>query len=43
MNLFCASLIGVTRQNISKMRLSGRFDEMRKLENLALNYIKKEY
>lgn len=42
-NSICSVLLDVSRQNIEKMRIAGKFDEIRKLECLVLNYTKKEY
>lgn len=39
----CSILLNVSRQNIEKMRIAGKFDEIRKLECLVLDYTKKEY
>ena len=39
----CAVLLNVSRQNIEKMRVVGKFDEIRKLECLVLEYIRNEY
>lgn len=43
MNSVCSVLLNVSRQNIEKMRAAGKFDEIRKLECLVLDYTKKEY
>lgn len=43
MNSVCSVLLNVSRQNIEKMRAVGKFDEIRKLECLVLEYTKKEY
>lgn len=43
MNSVCSELLSVSRQNIEKMRDVGKFDEIRKLECLVLEYTKKEY
>ena len=43
MNSFCSVFLNVSRQNIEKMRAVGKFDEIRKLECLVLEYTKKEY
>lgn len=43
MNYVCAEILNVTRQNIEKIRIVGKFDEIRKLERLVLDYTKKEY
>ena len=42
-NSICAQLLNVSRQNIEKIRHAGFFDKIRKLEQLVLNYIRKEY
>lgn len=42
-NVICSILLGVTRQNVEKMRIAGKFDEIRKLEKIVLSNIKKEY
>lgn len=42
-NSICAQLLNVSRQNIEKIRHAGFFDKIRKLEQLLLNYIRKEY
>lgn len=42
-NSVCAVLLNVSRQNIEKMRVVGKFDEIRKLECLVLEYIRNEY
>ena len=43
MNTICSILLDVSRQNIEKIRSVGKFDEIRKLELLILEYTKKEY
>ena len=43
MNSVCSVLLNVSRQNIEKMRAVGKFDEIRKLECLVFECIKKEY
>lgn len=43
MNYVCSVILDVTRQNIEKIRIAGKFDEIRKLDRLVLDYIKKEY
>ncbi len=43
MNSVCSVLLNVSRQNIEKIRSVGKFDEIRKLECLILEYTKKEY
>ncbi len=43
MNSVCSRLLNVSRQNIEKMRSIGKFDEIRKLEYLVFEYVKKEY
>ena len=42
-NYICSMLLDVSRQNIEKIRGVGKFDEIRKLECLVLEYTKKEY
>lgn len=42
-NYICSMLLDVSRQNIEKIRGAGKFDEIRKLECLVLEYTKKEY
>lgn len=36
-------LLSVSRQNVEKMRNIGKFDEIRNLEHVVLEYMKKEY
>ena len=43
LNSVCSMLLDVSRQNIEKIRGVGKFDEIRKLECLVLEYTKKEY
>lgn len=43
MNSICAQLLNVSRQNIEKIRTVGFFDKISALEQLIINYIKKEY
>lgn len=43
MNYICSLILNVSRQNIEKIRSIGKFDEIRKLEYLVFDYIKKEY
>ena len=40
-NYICSMLLDVSRQNIEKIRGVGKFDEIRKLECLVLEYTKK--
>lgn len=42
-NNYISVLLNVSRQNIEKMRNVGKFDEIRNLEHVVLEYIKKEY
>ena len=43
MNNVCSKLLKVSRHNIEKIRDSGKFDEIRKLECLVFEYMKREY
>lgn len=43
LNSICAMLLKVSRHNIEKIRALGKFDEIRKLECLVFDYMKKEY
>ena len=43
MNYACSILLNVSRHNIEKIRAVGKFDEIRKLECLVFEYMKKEY
>ena len=43
MNSVCSVLLNVSRHNIEKIRDVGKFDEIRKLECLVFEYMKKEY
>ena len=43
LNSVCSMLLKVSRHNIEKIRALGKFDEIRKLECLVFEYMKKEY
>ena len=43
LNSVCSILLKVSRHNIEKIRSLGKFDEIRKLECLVFEYMKKEY
>lgn len=43
MDYICSIILDVTRQNINKHRIAGKFDNIRKLENLVYDFLKERY